>query len=364
MVSSTARLAAFHAPGTPFVIETRERPALRPGEVLVRVTTCTLCGSDLHSQAGHRVVAVPTVLGHEIVGTIERIGWTEGVPMADAEGRVLCEGDRVVWAIVAHCGTCTYCRDDLPQKCEHGFKYGHEPMRGEHAFAGGLAEVCHLAEGTTLYRVPDALPDVVAAPATCATATVVAAFHDAKVQRGVVVVIGAGMLGLTACALAKVQGARHVVLVDVDPVRLARGERFGADSTIQVGAGLDVREHVSALSDGRLADAVFEMSGAAPAVSSSLVLARTGGTVTWVGAVSPTPAVLVVPQDVVRRCLTVRGVHNYHPRDLGQALRFLEKNHARFPFAELVSTPFALDAVDDAFEEARTGAFLRVAVQP
>src|SRR5581483_7521681 len=105
---------------------------------LVRVTGCTLCGSDLHSYAGRRSVAVPTVLGHEILGRIDAFG--PSTPRRDFLGQSLAEGDRVTWAIVANCGDCFYCLRGLPAKCQHSVKFGHELLRPGRELTGGLAE--------------------------------------------------------------------------------------------------------------------------------------------------------------------------------------------------------------------------------
>ena len=165
MSTRKCRAAVFTGAGEPLELTELPVPAtLRDGEALVRVTCCTLCGSDLHSYSGDREVLTPTILGHEILGTIEAVG-----------GRTpLAIGQRVTWSIAASCGECYFCRNDLPQKCERLFKYGHEQMSEEHPLSGGLATHCHLAPGTTVVEIPSGLPDEVACPANCATATVAA----------------------------------------------------------------------------------------------------------------------------------------------------------------------------------------------
>src|SRR5208337_4068312 len=101
-------------------------------ELLVRVAACTLCRSDLHTHAGRRNEALPTVLGHEIVGRIVEFGPTAS--RTDAAEVQVREGDRVTWAVVAGCGGCFYCKEDLPQKCERPYKYGHERVTKERPF--------------------------------------------------------------------------------------------------------------------------------------------------------------------------------------------------------------------------------------
>jgi alcohol dehydrogenase len=240
-------------------------------------------------------------------------------------------------------------------------KYGHAALGEAHALSGGLATHCHLLRGTAVYRVPDDLPDLVACPATCATATVAAALrHAGDVSGATVLIQGAGMLGLTAAAFAATRGAAAVVVSDVDPVRTALATRFGATHTATDSRELPALLH--ALTGGRGPDVALEMSGAPAAVEAGLELLRVGGRHVWIGTVFPTRPVAISPETIVRRHLTIHGVHNYHPRDLGEALAFLTANHRGYPFAELVGGRFPLDEAEAAFRFAARDRPVRVAV--
>src|SRR5262245_37632441 len=115
-MANRGRVVLFHGTGIP--LETREVsiPDPRRGEILVRVTMCTLCGSDLHTYHGRRSTPTPTILGHEILGTIATFG--ADVIRQDCTGSPLAEGDLVSWSLAVHCGGCFYCAHELPQKCE------------------------------------------------------------------------------------------------------------------------------------------------------------------------------------------------------------------------------------------------------
>ncbi len=128
-------------------------PPLQPDQALVRVDSCTLCGSDLHSLHGRRQVPTPTILGHEIVGSIVEMG--NEFPQSDMQGEPLKLGDRVTWAIVANCSACFYCQRELEQKCENACKYGHMGFDSGFVLSGGLAEYCVLAFGTHVIKVPN-----------------------------------------------------------------------------------------------------------------------------------------------------------------------------------------------------------------
>jgi alcohol dehydrogenase len=119
---------------------------------------------------------------------------------------------------------------------------------------------------------------------------------------------------------------------------------------------------VKELTEGRGADVALELSGSADTASAALDVLRVGGTAVWAGVVFPTPPVAVHPETVVRRCLTITGVHNYAPQDLAAAVQFLANNHTRYPFAELVARSFPLSEVNDAFRFAESERPVRVAV--
>jgi putative phosphonate catabolism associated alcohol dehydrogenase len=352
------------APGKPLELQRFTCPALASGETLVRITCCTLCGSDLHTYLGNRIGPMPSVLGHEAIGTIAAFG--PGDPPCDGNGDTLTIGDRISWAVVASCGECFFCRHALPQKCERLFKYGHESCAGAHPLSGGMAEFCHLARGTAIFRVPAEIPDAVASSANCATATTAAAIRAARGCNGKTVLIqGAGLLGLTAAAMARTDGAERVLVTDIDPGRLATAKRFGADVVIDVAHKPEsLADAVRAATKDRGADVIFEMSGSAVAMQQGLPLLRTGGCYILVGAVKPVGTIPLNAEQLVRRMWTLRGVHNYAPIDLATAIDFLAKHWNRFPFVEMVGGEFFLDRADEAFQQMLATGAIRMAVWP
>jgi len=324
----TARALVYF--GQHGVLEERVMPIPGPkaNEALVRVTACTLCGSDLHSLHGRRTVPTPTILGHEILGRL--VAWGENFPRADISGQALQLGDRVTWAVVAACGHCYYCRRQLPQKCEHACKYGHMGFDSSYVWSGGLAEFCVLAPGTALVKIPEAVPDERIAPASCATATVMAALEllpSGPIEH--VIILGAGMLGLTATAVLHQRGVATITVVDPQESRLQAALRCGATRT---------HSPVN-LQDTQLApaDAVLEFSGSETLLAWSLDSLRMGGRLILVGAVFPVPAVELLPERIVRRQLTITGVHNYRPEHLLQAVEFLVTHGGKYPLDEFVS---------------------------
>lgn len=319
--------------------------ALAAGDALVAVELSTICGSDVHTVQGRRTAPVPLVLGHESVGRVIAIG-DGGVTAAD--GAPLRIGDRVVWSVTVSCGSCDRCARGLPQKCRGLGKYGHERIGVHGDLTGAFASHVQLRAGTTIVRVPETLPAAALAPASCATATAWAAVaragRDHPLEGAAVRVHGAGLVGLTAAAIATEQGAAVEVL-DPDQERRALAERFGART-------LD-----------RDPDVVIEASGRA--VAEALRGVATGGVVVLVGSVFPADPVPLDAESVVRRLVTVTGVHNYTGGELADAVAFLAGRGRAYPFAEAVGAVRALGDVDAALHDAAApGAPLRIGLLP
>ncbi len=333
----------FRGSRLPFEPSSRGLSALRSGQVRVKIDLATICGSDLHTLAGRRSSPAPSIFGHEGIGRIvasEREGW----PI----------GDRVTWSLTDSCGRCRSCGElNLPQKCERLFKYGHAAF--EEGLNGCYATHIDLRPGTHLVRVPEEIPDALAAPANCALATMVAATEFLPQPCRLAVIQGSGLLGIYGCALLRRGGVARVVVVDVDPQRLERVPDFGGEPVVGSAFGKLKRGE---------ADAVFEVAGVPSVFSEGLQLLRPGGFYGLIGMVHPESALQVTGESLIRGCLTVRGFHNYAPRHLDAAVDFLRRERDAYPWERLVSPPFPLSELNEAFAEAAGRRWHRVSVRP
>jgi len=359
----TSLAAVFRAVGEPLALERFPVPELKGSEALVRVRCSTICGSDLHSYFGRRHSPMPCVLGHEMVGNIVAAGPSGAL---DYRGQPLEPGARVTWSMVWSCGECFYCRRGLRPKCERLMKFGHEEIAPGRALIGGMAEFCYLPEGSAIFRVPEKVPDTVASPANCATATVAAVFRNAgPIKDEVVVIHGAGMLGLTACAMAAAEGAACVIVIEPDAARRERATQFGANVALDSAmapAGIVAR--VKELSAGRGADAGLEFAGYPESIELGVRLLRMGGRFVMAGATFPSRPAQIDAEQIVRRMLRITGVYNYAPEDLETALVFLAAVIDRYPFQDLVGASYPLAEVNAAVAFAESQRPPRVALIP
>src|SRR5262249_13902907 len=158
------------------------------------------------------------------------------------------------WTLHSCCGKCRYCADwQIPMKCQSPRKFGHERCAEAPYLQGGFAEFCVIDAGTCLVTIPNSLSDVVAAPANCAVATVVAGWEAADLQPGESVFIqGAGALGCYAAAFAAHAGCRRIIVSDVDASRLDLVRRFGATDCIDAtqNHAKEIAVQVKILTDG------------------------------------------------------------------------------------------------------------------
>ena len=365
MMKKTGRAAVYEAPNEPFVIREYAVREVTDGEALVRITMATICRSDIHSYQGLRPNPCPGILGHEIIGVIEQLGQSV---THDLRGDALACGDRVTWTEFFHAGE-SYYRDvhDMPQKAEGVRKYGHDLAEKDPHFLGGFAEYCYIQPGTGILKLPQNITDEEATPLNCGIATMMSVIEATEISTGDTVVIqGLGLLGLYGCAIAKFRGAQRVIGLDAVPRRLEMAGKFGADHAIDITGVSEEQqiERVRALCPPDGADAAIEVCGVAAAVPVGLKMLRIGGRYTIAGLVSPNANITLDGHEILRRWITLRGIHNYHPRHLVEALDFVMASRDRYPFADIVDAKFPLEQLNKAFQRASENTVLRAAIVP
>ena len=265
-------------------------------------------------------------------------------------------GDRITWSEYFFDGQCYY-REvlDMPQKCHGVRKYGHDLAAEDPHFLGGFAEYCYILPGTCILKLPDELSDEEATPLNCGVATMASVTEAAEIGLGDAVVMqGLGLLGLYGCRDG--QGARRAVR---DRSRYggepARPSQKNSAPIIVIDIARvpakDVIDEVRALCRPDGADAVIEVCGVPDVIPQGLQMLRTGGRYVLGGLVSPGANVTIDANMLLRRWITMRGIHNYHPRHLIQALDFVMANRERFPFKDIVDFEIRLEGSRRRFQE-------------
>ena len=313
-------------------------PAIGRGEVLVRLDTCGICGTDLKKiHSGSH--SAPRVFGHEMAGTIAAIG--EGV-------KGFAVGERVMAFHHIPCGVCFYCRKQTFAQCETYKKVGTTAGIGE-AAGGGFAEYIRVmdwivGDGNTpagLIKIPDEIPFEQAAfiePVnTCFKAIKLLALEPDDT----VLVIGQGSIGIILAALAKQTGAT-VLTSDMYPERHAVAARFGLDHPLD--ARGDVVAACKAATDGRGADVALVAVGADALIATAMAAIRPGGRVMLFASTQHGTA----PFDPAAVCMDEKTLMGSYSASVaiqqeGIDLVFEGYRSGKLDFTQLISHRFTLD---------------------
>src|ERR1035437_3436974 len=250
-------------------VETVPVPAIGPGELLVKVATCGVCGTDLKKiHTGSH--SAPRIFGHEMSGTIVRVG--EGVTRF-----VL--GERVVVHHHVPCGDCYYCRKRMPTQCtlykKVGVTAGFEPSGG--GFAEYIRVMDWIAASRGVVRIPEGVPFEQAAFLEPVNTVLKGVKLLNLAADDTVLVIGQGPIGLMHAVLASRTGAR-VLTSDLYSERHAIAARFGLKDPIHAGTE-DVVQKVHSETNGRGADAVILAVGGNALIKTAMAAVRPGGKV-------------------------------------------------------------------------------------
>ncbi len=316
-------------------------PAPGEGEILLRVSFCGICGTDLeeyrhgplvipadrpHALTGRRA---PLTMGHEFTGVVAALG--PGV-------RGLREGDRVAPDIVLFCNACEFCRRHQYALCEKWATIGLHTD-------GGLAEYVTVP-AFACARLPDSLSDAEAAliePTECA----VRAVNKAPPRLGDVVgILGGGPIGLLTLQVSRAAGAGAVILVEPRASRRALALELGAEAVLDP-ADPGWMEELRRLAGGLGPDVVFECAGRPDTASLAIRMARKGGRIVLIGLTGG--EVPVDTLDLIVGEKTVIGtIQHHYDEDLPAAVRLLADGRvrglplvtARIPLAEVVRGGF------------------------
>jgi|SRR5579859_1048425 len=344
------KTARLHAPGD-LRVETLPDPQAGPGDLLLRVLACGTCGTDVKIfRAGHQHISLPRVMGHEVAGEVVEVG--AGV----TEWKT---GDRVQVIAAIPDGTCFQCRRGFQTVCEGLESIGYQ-------YDGGFAEYLRVPAKVLavdgVNRIPASL-DPAEAAVTEPLACVLNGQELAAVGEGdSVVVVGAGPIGCLHVRLARARGAARVILIDVNPSRLALAERVGADALVD-GSQADPVRSVLDLTDGRGADVVITAAASKVAQEHALSMAIPRGRISLFGGLPKDDPFIRSDSNLIHyRELSVLGAYGSAPRHNREALELIATG--RVPVRDLITNRLPLDRVAEAIEIVASGEGIKVVIEP
>ncbi|HEX8883913.1 MAG TPA: NAD(P)-dependent alcohol dehydrogenase [Noviherbaspirillum sp.] len=270
----TMKAAVFKGPGR-IVLEEKPIPAPGAGEALVRITTTTICGTDVHILKGEYSVAQGLTIGHEPVGVIEALG--PGVT-----GYAV--GQRVVAGAITPCGQCHTCLDGHQSQCGGkamgGWRFGN-------TIDGAQAEYLLVPNAmANLEVIPDGLTDEAVRMCPDIMGSGFGGAESGGIRIGdTVVVFAQGPIGLCATAGAKLKGASRIIVVDGVPARLAMARRLGADIVVDY-TRVNPIDEIMRITNGQGADVAIEALGTQQTFESCLRVLKPGGTLSSLGVYS------------------------------------------------------------------------------
>jgi L-iditol 2-dehydrogenase len=268
-------------------------PTVGPDELLIQISACGICGSDVHGYDGSTGRRIPPiVMGHEAAGIVTAVG---------SQVDNYKPGDRVTFDSTVYCGKCEYCLKGEVNLCNQRQVIG--VSCGEYRRAGAFAEFL-----TIPARIAYQLPESFSFAEAAMLEAVSVALHGVAVSEmkpgATVLVIGAGMIGLLLLQAARAAGCSRVVVSDVDATRLKLASQLGADVTLHASGDLLIEE-ILRLTGGNGVELVLEAVGREETIAAGIDCARKGGTVTLVGNISP--QIMLPLQKVVSRQIRLQG---------------------------------------------------------
>lgn len=324
-------------------------PQAREGEIVIKVKSCAICGSDVRIyHHGHANIRLPQVIGHEIAGVVADVG--RGVTEFRA-------GDRVAVAPAIPCGTCYYCRRGQQTVCDNLESIGYH-------YGGGFAEYCRIPRRAVMQGNVHIIPDrvdyddaAVAEPLAC----VINGQEIAHIGLGdVVTVIGAGPVGCMHVQLARNLGALKTILVEMNPERLEMAHVAGADLYVD-SSREDAIEAVMGATAGHGADVVIVSCPSGAAQQQAIRMARKRGRVSFFGGLPKDRSVIEFDSNLVHyRELFVLGAYGSTPRQNEIALRMIAAGG--IDLKRIITHRIGLEEIERGMDLIENGKALKVCV--
>ena len=318
-------------------------PEIGASDVLIRVAAAGICHSDAHYRAGiSEFDRLPLTLGHEVAGTVEKIG--------KAVSNVA-SGDRVCVHYLVQCGSCEFCVRGLEQFCIKG------QMIGRHR-DGGYAEFIKIPSNSA-FVLPNEISFDVGAVMMCSSATALHALNKARLKPGEsVAIFGFGGLGFSALQLARAFECEDVYVVEINPVKLASAASLGAIA-IDANAA-DPVEQIKEATAGTGVDVALELIGSAKTMRQAVLCLSPLGRATLVGLTAESMSIHPYTE-LINKEVEIIGVSDHLATELPPLIEFARSGKLRFPPETLrvvdlkaAQINAALYALQDSIDHVRT----------
>ncbi len=314
-----------------------ETPKPKKGEVLVKIRSVSICGSDLSGYKGGSAMRVaPLVMGHEFSGEIAGLG--QGV-----EG--LSVGDRVGVVTNLYCGTCQDCRDGLTNICDQRFIIGTTMKAG--SYNGAMADYV-IAPAEKIMRLPDHVSFNECALVEPLSIALRAAKHAGDLTGKTVAVFGSGPIGLLTTICVKMFGARRIIAIDLLDKRLKMAQKCGATDTVN--SADNVMEVTQKMTGGVGVDVVFDAAGVAATINTGIDIVRNGGTIVMIGLASPTFEIEY--KHAVAKELKLQGSYMY-TSEMREGLQLIIDGKVNVK--QIITSELPMSKGPEIFEELATG---------
>ena len=342
----------YHGPGKKAWEDVADAAIQDPTDVVVRVDTTTICGTDLHILHGDvPAVTDGRILGHEAVGTITEVGGAvKGFKV----------GDRVLVPAITKCGRCEYCQRGMPSHCQTvggiGWIFGH-------LIDGTQAELVRVPYAdTSLYAVPEGVTNeqAIFLADSLPTGYEVGVLAGGVRPGDTVAVVGAGAVGLSAILTTGLWGASKIIAIDSNKFRLEKAHEFGATDTVEVGP--DTVAEVMALTDGLGVDVAIEAVGYPETLLTAAALVRPGGTIANIG-VHGAPVELPMHEMWIQNVTLTMGLVD--TVSIPTLLKMVASG--RIPAEKMGTHTFTFDQMDEAYDvfaNAASNLALKVIITP
>ena len=330
-------------------VEETEKPACPKGGLLLKVKAIGLCGSDIRNlTTDSRKGDYPHIYGHEVVGEVAEVS---------PEITTYAVGDRLYVYPVEHCLKCEACRSGHSENCENAGDYANR----QGGFADYLPVPPEQLNADAVYPIPDGV-DYNSASLGEPLSSVYACQENVNVPLGdTVVIIGAGPIGCFHAQLAKIRGAKKIIMIEINDKRLETAKQFGVDHIVN-STKEDPIEAVKRLTGGKGAEKVISANPSTAAQSQAVFMAKKGGIIVFFGGV-PKGALTEIDSNYIHyNSLWIYGHYGANSMQVQKSYELAISD--AFPTEKFITHVLPLSEINKGIELTRTGEAIKVVLLP